>query len=626
MGECAQRVAGFLLLGFGSAALGAPPWDAGLLQGGWRSELPRASYGTAADPLVFELDCLFPNVDFALCPQVPGLAGPPSRVFSRGNWESHPVDAQGRFWIVGANAEPAGDARCNSGPPNQSEPLGAPFEAVFGLAFGPPEDGRAAWRNEWRLAIDLSHRPAQLATRADCVTRDYIPYLGVGLASERGADGIPFAEFVPGQPGPLLRMGTRLIRSNAEVFAAGQPPPANARGQHAGIWLESYWAGKRRWIWLTLLSGFEDGRSTYRAPWNWALRESVHAPGAEIVVSAAPALRQRCPETAWALPDPDPDSWQGGVRHVVELHVSALFDCLADAFETPPPIDTPLPLTGIHAWVEVGLRERDGLPGFSAEDFESRLGMAFDTFDVLPPGEHPLLAEREFLAHAAAELAGLSIEQGRARVDRLPVALERSAALGRLLDDPMVVERSLMPVLLQRLLRDGDYALDLLQAQRRMLSARALGLDGLVHQMQREPAFRSAAAAEGGVRLLQARFLAASGLSAASARQISPWLVEPAKWEQGIARGEESVASVALFLARQLLKTPRGRREAEIVALYALLPGSLPDVEGLQFWHAQPDLPERLAEQLYFAPQTRERWTRSPGHRASTAQAAAELP
>ncbi len=613
-----------LLLGASSGVIAAAPWDAGLLQGGWRSELPRSSYGTAADPLVFETPCLFPGVEFALCPATPGLGGPPRRVFERSNWESSLVDPRDRFWVVGANAEPAGDARCNSGPPNQSEALGAPFDALFGLAFGPPEDGRAPWRNEWRLAIDLAHRPSQLALRPDCITRDYIPYLSIGLASERGSDAAPFAEFKVGQPGPLLRLGARLLDSNAERFAEGEPPPSDARGQHAGIWLESHWGGVRRWVWLTLLSSFDAGGSSYQAPWNWALRESVHAPGADIVVSALPALRQRCPHLHWQLPPLAPASWQGGVRHALELDVAALFACLADRFQQPPPEGSSLPLTGIHAWVEVGLRERDGLPGFSAEDYDSRLGMAFDTFDLLPAGAHWLADEQAFLARFAAELLGAGLADGEQRIAAMPASMERSAVIARLLDDPLVSERALLPVLLQRLLLDGDYSPDLLQAQRRALAARALDLDGVVRELQRDARFRAASAGAGAVRLLQARFLAASGLSVSQARARSPWLVEPAKWERLISRGDESLASLSRFLAGHLLDTPRGRREAQIVMLYLLSPGMLPDAHGLGFWHTQPDMPERLAEQLYFDASTRERWIGATLPSASAAPSAAE--
>ncbi|MCK7592688.1 hypothetical protein [Pseudomarimonas salicorniae] len=578
-------------------------WDAGLLQGGWRSELPRPSYGTASDPLVFETACRFPGVEFALCPAHPGIAGPPARVFSQSHWQDQRSDSEGRYWVVGANAEPAGDAACNSGPPNQSEAIAAPFEDVFGLRFGPPEDGRAPWRNEWLLAVDLAHRPRQLADRPDCVTRDYIPYLGVGIASERGGGGAPLARFEPGRTGPLLRLGLRLVDSNAEVFDAGQPIPPDPRGQHAGIWLEAHWGETRRWIWLALFSSFEHPDEVYAAPWNWALRESFHAPGADIVVASLPALRRSCPQQDWPGPSPAPAAWQEGVRHEFVLDIGALFDCLGARFQQPPP-SAKLELTGVHGWIEVGLRERDGLPGFSAEDYDSRLGMAFDGFDLLPPELHGLAEDPILLTRLAGRFGGREPEAAAARVAGLDPRLERGAAIADLLADAETAEHGLLPILLQHLLLDAGSAA-WLGGQQRRLAAGSLSLEGAAHQILRAQGGGRGLPMEPWVEGLQSRFLVLSGLDRGAARARSPWLVEAGKWQRLIALGRTTPGALAEFLARELLALPAGRRLAEVDLLHHAFLGRPAAPAELARWRTPSASPQQLAEQLYYGAEFR---------------------
>ena len=117
-------------------------WDPGLLDGGWRSDYVLPDAGTQARPLDYSPDCPFPQTAFAICPgnfvPIPGIAGPqPVRSFARSNWVSRPVLRSDRHWVVAANVEPALDSNCNSGPPDQSEPVVRPFEGIFGIEVRP---------------------------------------------------------------------------------------------------------------------------------------------------------------------------------------------------------------------------------------------------------------------------------------------------------------------------------------------------------------------------------------------------------------------------------------------------------------------------------------------------------
>jgi hypothetical protein len=198
----------------------------------------------------------------------PGVSQPqPARWFDRDNWVGR-ANLSTSAWVVGANTEPTLNSACNSGPPNQSERIGAPFEDVYGLAIAPDQAARAPWQRVLNLAVDLSQRPRQLVDRPQCVTGEFIPYLGFGASSERGGNGQPLAWLRAGTAAPLLSFNLRLLDSNAELFDPGQLLPPQPRAQHAGVWIEAQWAATRRWIYIDLINTFDLMPQNVLSQWN----------------------------------------------------------------------------------------------------------------------------------------------------------------------------------------------------------------------------------------------------------------------------------------------------------------------------------------------------------------------
>ena len=592
-------------------------WDAGLMQGGWRSDYPDPLLGTAQRPLRYASQCAFPNIDFAFCPihfRPPASQsdGAPRRVFAASNWVDRISDPQGRFWVVGANSEPALDAACNSGPPNQSEAIGEPLQDLYGLAFRAQGDPLRAVRNEWLLAIDLAFRPRQLAERPDCVTSDFIPYLGVGISSERGGGGAPLARMGAGLAAPELRFRARLEHSNAAPFGPGEPVPARAHGQHAGVLVEARWAGQRRWVWLTLFSAFDSGEHSYATPWNWAIPDSHHYPGADIVISALPALRRDCPQHDWDLPEPAPAAWQDGLPRLIRVDLQALFGCLAPRFLAPMPVDVPVDITGVHFWVEVGVRDRDGLPGLSAADYDSRLAMAFDSVDLLPRGEHLFASDAAFLRGLWETALGRgATPRELQRIERLAASGDRAAAAALLLRDRTLQSSAFAALRLQQVAFDGEFDAALFASQRDQLrdgrlrpvvAARALALVPRLQAERRRLGERAL------VQRLYASALGAAVQDPLLRRRLELRFGSAEAWTDLLLRGEVDLGTLIHRLSA-LARTLEERNESlQIALLYHTLLGQWPDAHGVASWRAAGGLPERLIEALYYAPQTRARW------------------
>jgi hypothetical protein len=600
----------------------APPaladglWDAGLMQGGWRSDYADPAYGTAASPLRFAASCPWPESDFAFCPS--NFRAPasqpdplPRRVFRAANWVDQVADPQGRYWVVGANSEPALDAACNSGPPNQSEPIGQPLQDLYGLALQPQGDPTRAIRQEWLLALDLGFRPAQLAMRPECRGSDFIPYLGVGISSERGGGGAALARVGDGLPAPELRLRARLEASNAQPFAAGEAPPPRPHGQHAGFWVEAQWGGQRRWAWITLFSTFDRGEQTYAAPWNWAIEGSFHFPGADIVVSALPALRRECPAVDWQLPEPAPAAWLDGLPKPVRVDLAALFRCLAPHFRQPPPA-APFPITGVHLWIEVGVRERDGLPGLGGGDYDSRLAMAFDSLDLVPLGSHPFASDAAFLSalwEGALGRPASAVE--RQRIERLGAGGERTEAGALLLRDRRLQESAIAALRLQQVAFAGEYDLALFTTQRAALRDGRQDLAAASRELALHPRLLEARRRLGDAGLVDRLYASALGEAAfepATRARLEARFGSAAQWTAALARGEATLGDLLHRLVL-LARTLDERNAAlQVALLYQVFLGLWPDASGSASWRAAGAMPERLLEALYYAPDVRARW------------------
>ncbi len=409
-------------------------WDAGLFDGAWRSDYETATFGTTARPLDYAPTCAFPETPFAFCATnfvpIPGLPGAqPARTFSLSNWSRQAGARNDFFWLVSANSEPAFDSSCNSGPPNQSERVVAPFEGVYGLAVRPATEVGRPYRNELVMAVDLSHRPRQLETRPGCVTRDFVPYLGFGTYSDRGGGNVPLALLAPGAGAPVLSFDFRLVDSNADFFAAGEAVPPRPRGQYAGMLVEARWGGRKRWVWVDLLKAHDNATTTFMSPWNWGVRDSFYFPGAEIVFTSGQALRSECGATGFDLPDTAPATFSHRRPVPMRIDLTRLFECVGNRFSAPFAAQpSPVALTGLQYFVEIGVRERDGLPGLSATDYDSRMAVAVDGIDIVPRSGTPMSSDAEFVAQMGRDLVGREWSAAERQRPRRGVSALRNGA------------------------------------------------------------------------------------------------------------------------------------------------------------------------------------------------------
>ena len=605
--------AGLLALAQLASAQATGIWDAGLFSGAWRSDFNSPLIGTAAQPLNYAPDCPFPQSPFAICPSnfvpIPGIAETqPVSSFARSNWLSS--TQSGRFWLVSANVEPALDSNCNSGPPNQSEAVVAPFEGIFGVAVQ-PED-RRPYHNEAILAVDLSHRPRQLETRPACQSKDFIPYLSFGIDSERGGGGEPLAILGVGAASPVLRFNYRLVDSNAEFFAAGEAAPTQPRGQYAGLIVEAQWAGVKRWVWIDLLNTFATEGPSFLGTWNWTVRESFYYPGAEIVYTSGQSLRDQCGAEGFDIPSMAPDTFAHRQPVPMRINLTRLYQCIGSLFSAPFAAQGgSVEITGVQFFVEVGVRERDGQPGLSSIDYDSRLGIAFDSIDIVPASGSPTSSDAELIDQLGRELLGhdwspaqrtrwlgLIAGQGRAavaaqmlqtmEVRRTAIAAARLnlLALGWKLDRP-AFERTLA------LLRAGESFL---------VAASMLAQDDVVVSATGSFSDRKF------VKLMFARALGGQLHRQPDAAAIAEAFGSVAYWVARLRSGLNTRQDVLLSVFQLATARDRLVEEAQVVILYRSFLNLLPNSGGISHWSAESAMPERLIEILYYAPQYRDRF------------------
>jgi hypothetical protein len=477
----------------------------------------------------------------------------------------------------------------------------------------PAHDSHRPYQKEVVMAVDLAHRPRMLESRADCVTRDYIPYLGFGISSERGGGGEALAVLDEDSQAPLLRFNYRLVDSNAEFFETGQVVGPLPRGQHAGLYVEAQWAGVRRWIWIELLNAYAQPGSTVVTPWNWAIRESFHFPGAEIVLTSGPALQQECGVDGLQIPGQAPAEYSHRQPLPVHIDLQRLYDCVGHLYSTPlESVSGPVEITGVHFWVEVGVRERNGQPGLSGIDYDSRLGVAIDSVDLVPVSGTPMSSSAELIDQMALDLLGRAWSAAeRERWTSLMAAHGRVPAIKAMLRSQDVARTSATSARLHALAFGLPFAREGFEASLAQLRAGAR-IDQVVDSMLARPDFVARYAGmthEAFVRSLYRQTLGGEIEALPDREAIEAAAGSVAYWVgrlgSGLAdRGDVLLSLFRLATARSLLQT-----EVETVVLYHSFFRIMPDSGGISGWRQRAPMPERLIEALYYAPTYRRRFT-----------------
>lgn len=590
--------------------------DPGLFSGAWRSDYASPAIGTATNPLNYALDCPFPQSPFALCPgsfvPIPGIAGPqPVRSFSRSNWFSS-AGLGDRFWLVSANVEPALDSNCNSGPPNQSEPVVAPFEGIFGIAVRPSLESRRPYQNEVLLAVDLGHRTKQLETRPACQPRDFIPYLGFGLYSDRGGGGEPLALLATGAAAPVLRFNYRLVDSNAAFFAAGQAVPARALAQYSGMLVEAQWGGLKRWVWVDLLKTFEAEGPSLMIPWNWTVRESFYYPGAEIVFTSGQALRAQCGTEGFDIPSTAPETFAHRQPVPIGINLTRLYQCVGGLFSAPFAAQAaPVNITGVQFFVEIGVREIDGQPGLSPIDYDSRLGVALDSIDIVALSGSPASSDAEFVDQLGRDLLGRAWSPALRTWWLQRMAAEGRTAVAAQMLRAMDVRRTAIAAARLNLVALG-WNPDRTSFERSLAQLRSgATFAAAASTLAQSPAFASATGTlddRAFVRLMFSRALGGELDQQPDAAAIADGFGSIAYWVDRLRTGASGrhdvlLSGFRLAHARDLLA-----KEAEIVITYRAFFDFLPNAGGIGYWRTASNMPERLIEVLYYSPEYRRRF------------------
>lgn len=251
-----------------------------------------------------------------------------------------------RYWFIEVNAQPPGypwasflptSISCPAGPPNRTQPIGVSANAEQ-VNFW--EETSACTGNKIaKMQIDLTRSnpcvPAPLPENN--------PYFAWGTQRERGNNGQPIAVFrypPPPLDGILSRKGLQFTHS----FRAGSSS-TNDRIR-ARVGLESYWNGKRRWVWIELarlnpsLPSGTPMDESLSLDWNWPLQESRQYPGAVIAYNP---LRENGPfiQSLAFTTTLQTRTVQLNIEEVFKQAIENLMSPHPDAIAYPPPTPTP---------------------------------------------------------------------------------------------------------------------------------------------------------------------------------------------------------------------------------------------------------------------------------------------
>ncbi len=235
---------------------------------------------------------------------------------------------QQNFWVVSANTEYA-YSKLNPGPPSQSHPLNQP-QGIYRLRGDDDNHVILALNNDPDGGYELSN----------------YPFLSIGAQMGRGRAG-PLAWLEATGPELWVSFDVEQLSQTAGDF------------HDIGLIVGFHWGGYPRWVFVSLSNA--DARQ--RLHWNWNALQSFWFPGGEINYLGSRAVREEC--AIRSLPVLSDETVADGPRFA-RLPLRALLRCLQSQEIvnqhapgsllgwTEPMPDQPLPLTGLHLFVEQG--------------------------------------------------------------------------------------------------------------------------------------------------------------------------------------------------------------------------------------------------------------------------------
>jgi hypothetical protein len=269
------------------------------------------------------------------------------------------------YWVISANSEPSFE-QCNLGPPSLSWPV-ANYNSSstdYFKAGSEPIQGTNRRRAHTIInAKSFPHRCQYDATK----WINTIPFLSVGAQQGRGQSK-PIA-YITNPPYSRYHSVDNFsfdatmysyedfgCQSGSELPLICSQPNS---GAHAGMYITAQWGGKNRQIFLDYFgagsltfptsSGEE---SVYRRHFPWPVADSMFYPGAELVFFNPSTLQALCGITFPALPINKTTSVSSTTHY--QFNASEVFACASrlNKFETPMPLNTDIPLVGVHWYVE----------------------------------------------------------------------------------------------------------------------------------------------------------------------------------------------------------------------------------------------------------------------------------
>jgi FG-GAP-like repeat len=265
------------------------------------------------------------------------------------------------YWVVVANSDPSFD-QCNLGPPGLSWPVVDPMSSIYQAGYFKVgvEQVLGTSRRRAHLIInadEFSHKCKNDPSSPDWIYT--IPFLSVGAQQNRGQSQ-PIA-YITNPPSAQISGGDN-ISFDATMYtykAIGCRPGSICPlpGAHAGMYITAQWGGKNRQIFLDYFGAgsLALGAAPITRHWNWPIADSFLYPGAEIVFLDSFSLQNSCGITFPTLPQPTiPTNPETRITQRYAFNASEVFACAnrLNKFGTPMPLNTNIPLVGVHWYVE----------------------------------------------------------------------------------------------------------------------------------------------------------------------------------------------------------------------------------------------------------------------------------
>ena len=339
-------------------------WDAGLVDGRWRTDHDNPLEGTRTAPVLLGDCALSPpasqdshaatgkGTDASSGCRYDQVISPASNAATSGsNWPT-----QG-FWAIIANVENSFDNPfCVDGPPGQSRAVRRPGEGeLFGVTSLPDSEARNANQRKMHLVLNSSSQSA-------CRLQSYgIPHLSFGAQADRGNSGVITYLNSAGAKTVLSFAMTLMDIADHRPDAFDPPMAGETRSSQAQFVVEAVWGGKKRWLIVQVLpdphtDAAMNGNVDTRVLFSWHLVNSFLYPGADYAYKSAAVLSRQCAAEGVSVPTmdrsstySDPATRANSRRHYT-IDLQKAFDCLGRmgtwASEAMP--SHPIPITGVH--------------------------------------------------------------------------------------------------------------------------------------------------------------------------------------------------------------------------------------------------------------------------------------